>query len=63
MSEQKYVLDLTKSQAKNLAEFLEFNFINSIREDEYIDNMWYLCDMCDIYKALDWINKKAGEEG
>ena len=62
MSEQKYVLDLTKSQAKNLAEFLEFNFINSIREDEDIDNIWYLCDMCDIYKALDGLNKKSGEE-
>ena len=63
MSEQKYVLELTKSQAKNLTEFLELNFINSIRGDEYIDNIWYLCDMCDIYKALDGINKKAGEEG
>ncbi|MGM9917583.1 hypothetical protein [Anaerotignum sp.] len=63
MSEQKYVLELTKSQAKNLADFIEYNFISSFREDEYIDNIWYLCDMCDIYKALDGINKKAGEEG
>lgn len=62
MSEQKYVLELTKSQAKNLTDFIEYNFINSIREDEDTDNIWYLCDMCDIYKALDGINKKAGEE-
>lgn len=63
MSEQKYVLGLTKSQAKNLADFIEYNFIDSLRDDEDIENIWYLCDMCDIYKALDGINKKAGEEG
>lgn len=63
MSEQKYVLELTKSQARNLEDFIEYNFISSIQEDEDIDNIWYLCDMCDIYKALDGINKKAGEEG
>lgn len=62
MSEQKYVLELTKSQARNLADFIAYKFIDSIREDEDIENIWYLCDMCDIYKALDGISKRAGEE-
>lgn len=41
MSEQKYVLELTKSQARNLADFIAYKFIDSIREDKDIENIWY----------------------
>lgn len=43
---------LTNSQIKNLAEWFEFDFIPYIREDTTIDNINYICDMCDIYKKL-----------
>lgn len=45
-------LVLTFSQAENLVEFFELHFIDSIRNDEELDNMNYLTDMCDIYKKL-----------
>ncbi len=62
MDEQKFTLELTKSQVKNLAEFIQFNFIDSIRADEETDNIYYLCDMCDIYKALDALIEKGEKE-
>jgi hypothetical protein len=43
---------LTKSQCKNLADFIEFYFIQSIRDDTDIDNINYLVDMCAAYKVL-----------
>lgn len=45
-------INLTESQADNLMEFFEFSFIPSIRQDECIDSINYLVDMCDIYKTL-----------
>ena len=51
-------IKLTKSQITNLMEFFEFKFIQSIQEDEEIDNIDYLVDMCDIYTKL----KDASEE-
>ena len=45
-------VELTKSQCKNLAEFIEFNFIESIRNDTEIDNINYLCVMCKAYEIL-----------
>ena len=47
-----YELRLTKSQVENLAEFIEFFFIDSIRADDGVDNIDYLVDMCDVYKSL-----------
>lgn len=51
-------IELTHSQADNLMEFFEFEFIDSIRNNTDIDNMDYLVEMCDIYKKL-----KEGAEG
>jgi hypothetical protein len=45
-------LELTKLQIENLIEFFELEFIDSIRHDDSVDNMEYLCDMCDVYKKL-----------
>lgn len=50
-------LKLTQSQAENLADFIECYFILSIREDENIDNIGYLVEICDVYKQL-----KEGEQ-
>ena len=52
MDEKRYPVMLTGSQISTLAEFVEFNFIRSIRDDVDIDNINYLCDMCDAYKIL-----------
>ena len=51
-------LGLSESQVSNLLEFFDMFFIQSIREDDSIDNMDYVCDMCDIYKQL----KRAAKE-
>ena len=47
-----YKIELTDSQVDNLMTFFEFEFIDSIRDDEGIDNICYLVDMCDIYTKL-----------
>ena len=45
-------LKLTNSQVENLIDFFEVAFIQNIRDDEALDNINYLVDMCDIYKQL-----------
>ena len=52
MAKNEMCLNLTFSQVENLAEFFEFHFINSVRNDTDIDNMDYMVDMCDIYSKL-----------
>ena len=51
-------IELSKSQCKNIAEFIEFHFIDSIRDDTDIDNFEYVVDMCDAYKVL----REAGKD-
>lgn len=51
-------LTLTNSEAKNLMEFIQYEFIDSIREDEEIDNIEYVCDICRAYSKL---KHKIGE--
>lgn len=46
------VTGLTKSQVENLIEFVEFHFIDSIREDTEIDNIDYVVDMMDALTKL-----------
>lgn len=46
------ITGLTKSQVKNLAEFIEINFINSIRDDDDLDNIDYVVDMMQALVAL-----------
>ena len=55
-------IELSKSQITNLMNFFEFDFIQSIREDEEVDNINYLVDMCDIYKKLKEANEKVGDD-
>ena len=44
--------EITKGQIGSLIEFIDLNFISSIRNDEDIDNMDYICNICDIYRNL-----------
>lgn len=44
--------ELSKSQVENLIEFIELNFIDSIRDDEAIDNIDYVVDMMDALSKL-----------
>ena len=50
-------IELTQRQCKNLAFFIQFNLIDSIRNDKDIDNINYLADVCKAYEVL----KEAGE--
>lgn len=45
-------IELSKSQITNLANFIQFNFIEEIRNNDDIDNINYLVDMCDAYVVL-----------
>lgn len=46
------MIDLTKSQCENLADFIQYNIFHEIRVDTEIDNMDWLIDMVDAYKKL-----------
>lgn len=62
MMEKMYTIQLTHSQLINLKEFIEFNFIPSVREDDTIDNINYLVDVCVVYKQMaDMLSMKGGE--
>ena len=50
---------LTKSQVDNLIEFVELNFIQSIRDDTDIDNIDYIEDMMDALKTLRLASKRV----
>ena len=45
-------VELTKSQVKNLADFIEVNLLDDIRKDESIDNIEYVKDLCDAHTKL-----------
>lgn len=46
------MIDLTQSQCKNIADFIEYNIFNDIRKNDDIDNMNWLVDMVEAYKKL-----------
>lgn len=48
----RYNVELTKSQISNLIDFIEFEFIDTIRSDESIDNIDYLVDMMNALQIL-----------
>lgn len=49
---EEITIALTKSQCENLAEFIESHLLREIREDVDIDNITWLCEMCESYKIL-----------
>ena len=47
------IVELTKSQCENLAEFIELNLFRVIRLDDEIDNISWLEDMITAKKELE----------
>ena len=45
-------VELTKEQCESLVDFIECELIHSIREDEYLDNLQYVINICDAYKVF-----------
>ena len=58
---KKITVTLYESQIQNIAEFIEMNLINVIREDVDIDNFMYVCGMCDAYRRLNEAMVEKGE--
>ena len=52
-------IELTKGQCESLVEFIDFTLIPSLRNDPDIDNLQYVINICDAYKAF----KEAIENG
>lgn len=45
-------VELTQSEIENLAELIEFEFIDIIRRDTNIDNIDYIASMMNAYQKL-----------
>ena len=52
VKETKKVLNLTQTEAKNVAEFIESYLLESIRNDPDIDNLMWLFDMMHAFEKL-----------
>lgn len=52
MNDVTVKVKLTANQISNLVDFIEFEFIDSIRRDEDVDNIDYIVSMCDALKTL-----------
>lgn len=53
-------LPLNRTQIANLIDFFDNDFIRFIKSpDVEIDNIQYLCEMCDIYYKLQKINPEG----
>lgn len=54
-------IGFTKSQVSNMIEFIELNFIESIRQDTDIDNIDYIVDMTNALQILRKANATSDE--
>lgn len=52
MKPETMSVSFTESQIDNLIEFIEFNFIDVVRNQEDIDNINYIIDMMEALKKL-----------
>ena len=43
------MIEITKSEAESLMEFIETNIFDIIRNDEYIDNINWLINIVSVY--------------
>ena len=55
-------VELTESQCNNIANFIEENIFDVIRNDIEIDNIRWLIDVLDAYKVLKEGGKGADED-
>ena len=53
MSNETITIQLTKSQCRNVAEFIEFGLIDHIRNDTELDNVRWIADMIEAWKTMD----------
>lgn len=44
-------VEITRDQAESLLDFIEYEFIDSIRNDEGCDNMGYVAHVCEVWSA------------
>ena len=49
---KKVPVEFTESQLDNVIEFIEMEFIDSLRRDEGIDNINYVIDMMNALQAM-----------
>ena len=49
--DKKIILELDKSKATSLLDFIEGDFLNGIIESR-ADSLEYVCNICEIYKQL-----------
>ena len=52
-------VELTKSQCENVAEFINYNLLDEIRNDPDIDSVYWVKDMINAMEVLE----KAAREG
>lgn len=50
-------VSLTKSQCKNLCDFIDCNIFDYVRRDEEVDNIFWLADMIEAYRKLLEVNE------
>lgn len=43
---------LTKGQCESMIDYIECNLLPVIRNDVDIDNMEWLCNICEVYRKL-----------
>lgn len=59
LNNKEYIL-LTHSQIESLIEFIDLYFIQTIQNDEEIDSMEYLCNICKFYTDLIEAKERIG---
>lgn len=52
------MIEITKSEAESLMEFIETNIFDIIRNDEYIDNINWLTNIMSVYTKCKNAKKK-----
>ena len=52
------MIEITKSEAESLMEFIETNIFDIIRNDEYIDNINWLTNIMSVYMKCKNAKKK-----
>ena len=46
------MIDLTKNECETLIDLIECNLLEIIRNDPDIDNMYWLMNVCSVFKKL-----------
>ena len=60
--EETYMVSLSKTEIANIIEFIEIEFIDSIRKDDEIDNIDYVVSMMNALQKLRFANDYLKKE-